>query len=233
MEGGVKRCWWKQLLLPCLLLMPVLSIISCGNDAPPTGAAVNNRDSLPVMVTYGVSKLISDSGVVRYKLIAEEWRVYDKTQPPRQEFPKGLFMQRYDNDFNVDLYITADTAYCYNQNLWEMRGRVYINNFAKGTTFRTDLLFWDMNRHEIYSDAYMHIVTPERDLEGNWFRSNEEMTNYHIKQTKGFMPMPREKEEAAPATPQTADANADTAPQDSLVRPREMPVKRQNVPTTP
>lgn len=43
------------------------------------GARVVNRDSLPVMTTRGVSKLITDSGVVRYKIIAEEWRVYDRT----------------------------------------------------------------------------------------------------------------------------------------------------------
>ena len=57
---------------------------SCTSDAPPTAAAVRQRDSLPVMTTWGVSKLISDSGVVRYKLIAERWDIYDLTNPPRQ-----------------------------------------------------------------------------------------------------------------------------------------------------
>ena len=119
---------------------------------------MGNRDSAAVMTTYGVSKMISDSGVMRYKIVAEEWRVFDKTQPPRQEFPKGIFLQRYDEHFNPDLFITADTAFCYNQNLWELRGRVYVRNKATGTTFRTEKLFWDMQRHSIYSDKYMHIV---------------------------------------------------------------------------
>ena len=82
---------------------------SCGNEAPPMGGAVNNRDSLPVMVTHGVSKLISDSGFIRYKMIAEEWRVYDKTNPPRWEFPQGIFIERYDDKFKVNLYLTATT----------------------------------------------------------------------------------------------------------------------------
>lgn len=188
MESGIRR------ILP---LSIALAIASCGSDPPPMGDAITERDSMAVMVTRGVSKLISDSGYVRYKIVAEEWLVYDKTRPPRQEFPKGIFLERYDDYFRVNLYITADTAYWYNQNLWELRGRVFIKNMENGTTFNTEELFWDMNRHLLYSNKYMHIVTPDRELEGNWFMSNEQMTDYHIKQTSGFMPMPEDDGPAA------------------------------------
>ncbi len=111
MESRVRYIRRRAVVSPLgVLLLAVTSVWGCGNDAPPTGAAITDRDSMPVMVTHGVSKLISDSGVVRYKVIAEEWRVFDKTNPQRQEFPKGLFLLRYDKRFNVDLYITADTA---------------------------------------------------------------------------------------------------------------------------
>ena len=104
---------------------------------------MRNRDSLPVMVTYGVSKLISDSGVVRYKIISEEWLVFDRTHPPRQEFRKGVLLQRYDDRLNVDLYITADTAYWYNQSLWELRGRVRVRNCPIGDLIPVNQLYWD------------------------------------------------------------------------------------------
>lgn len=183
----------------CLLLFAVLSLMGCGNEAPPMGQAVTGRDSLPVMITRGVSKLISDSGVVRYKIVAEEWHVFDKTNPPRQVFPKGIFLERYDDDFRVNLHIVADTAYCYNQNLWELRGRVFIENEENGTTFSTELLYWNMNEHRLYSDRHMHIVTPDRDLQGDWFVSNEQMTKYEIRQSKGFMPVPNDRTAAPPA----------------------------------
>jgi len=172
----------------CLLLLTG----SCGSEAPPMGKAVETRDSAAVMVTTGVSKLISDSGVIRYKIIAEEWRVFDRTNPPRQEFPKGIFMVRFDEKFHVNLYITADTAYWYNQNLWELRGRVFIDNKENGTTFRTEELFWDMARHQFYSHKHMHIVEPNQELEGNWFVSDENMNVYHVRTTSGYMPMPQE-----------------------------------------
>lgn len=202
-EGG------KALRRFALAVLGGLSLVGfttgCGPDAPPTGETIGTRDSLPVMTTFGVSKMISDSGVMRYKIVAEEWRVYDKTKPPRQTFPKGIFLTRFDEKLKVDLYITADTAYWYNQNLWEMRGRVFINNLATQTTFATEELFWDMNRHEIYSNKHIHIVKPNEELEGNRFRSDENMNVYHVQWTKGFLPMPgkgeNEEAEAADTLP--------------------------------
>lgn len=163
---------------------------ACSSEAPPQAPAIAQRDSMPVMMTRGVSKLISDSGVIRYKVIAEEWAVYDKTNPPRQEFLGGVFLERFDEQRNVDMYITADTAFWYDQNLWELRGRVRIDNKAEATTFTTEKLYWDMGRREFYSDCYMHIVKPTEELEGNWFRSNESMTQYEVRQSRGFMPVP-------------------------------------------
>ena len=154
------------------------------------GNAVRNRDSLPVMVSYGVSKMISDSGVMRYKIVAEEWKVYDKTKPPRQDFLKGIFLERLNDKFNVDLYITADTAHWYNQNLWELRGRVFVRNFANGTIFRTEELFWNMQEHKVYSKKHMYIKTPDREVVGNSFVSNEQMTKYERMQSSGYMPLP-------------------------------------------
>lgn len=177
-------------ILYLFLLGTILGFAACDNGAPPNGAAVRHRDSLPMMVTYGVSKLISDSGMVRYKIISEEWMVFDRTHPPRQEFRKGVLLQRYDDRLNVDLYITADTAYWYDQKLWELRGRVRVRNLADRVTYTGEQLYWDNEAHEFYSNVPMHIVTPDRDLRGDRFRSDERMTRYEVKRTRGYIPMP-------------------------------------------
>lgn len=172
------------------------AFVSCGKEAPPEGEAVKNREQMPVMISRGVSKLISDSGVTRYKLITEEWIVYDQTTPPRQDFLKGLLILRFDDKMAIDMQITADTAYWYNQNLWELRGRVYVDNEASQTTYRSEHLFWDMQKHEFYSDVWMHIVTPEREVQGRRFRSNEQMTYYEVDADRGTMPMPKDEKKA-------------------------------------
>lgn len=50
--------------------------------------AITERDSLPSMKTLGVTTLISDSGITRYKIITEEWEIYDKKNPPYWAFEK-------------------------------------------------------------------------------------------------------------------------------------------------
>ena len=174
-------------LLTILLIFSAL-FTACSEDKPPTGESVKNRDSLPIMITKGCSKIISDSGVVRYRIVAEEWKVFDKTNPSRMEFKKGIFMERFDNQFRPNLLITADTAFCYNQTLWELRGRVVIKNKQTGTIFRSEELFWDQSKHLVYGNKYMRVVEPDREIEGDTFKSNEDMTMYEITQSSGFMP---------------------------------------------
>ena len=42
----------------------------------------------------------------------------------------------------------------------------------------------------MYSRTYMHIVTPDRDLQGDWFEANDQLSDYHVKQTRGYIPLP-------------------------------------------
>lgn len=174
-----------RFLLFLLLLLP----LACTSDTPPMGSQIDSRDSLPVMSTRGVSKLISDSGVVRYKIIAEEWLVYDKTTPQRQEFPKGVYLERYDNNASVNLHITADTAYCYDQYLWKLRGRVLMNDREKQTTYSSEELYWDMRQHIFYSTVPMSIQEPDRLIRGDRFESDEQMKHYKVSSSSGYMPV--------------------------------------------
>lgn len=173
------------LLLPAAVL---LLSAACSSEESHTAPAVDEKDSLPFMRSYGISSLISDSGVIRYKMIAEEWNIYNTTQPPKWTFIKGLFMEKFDSTFHIEWFIQSDTAYCYNQRLWELRGRVLLRN-QKNEVFRTEELFWDMSDHEVYSTQFMRITTPDRELSGYRFRSNEQMTDYMIYDTEGILPV--------------------------------------------
>lgn len=175
-----------------MLLLSIGFAAACSNEAPPMGARVVNRDSLPVMTTRGVSKLITDSGVVRYKIIAEEWRIYDRTTPTRWEFPKGLFLERYDDKFKVDMRFCADSAWLYNQNFWKLRGHVMLDDKTAQSRLRTQELYWNMQTGELSSNVYTFLKQPQQEIEGNWFRAtirNGHPTQYHVKQSRGFMPM--------------------------------------------
>lgn len=179
----------KLFFLLLLLIFNGVVLSSCKSDKPPIAGAIKLRDSLPIMTSYGVSKLISDSGVIRYKIVAEEWSVYDRTSPTKQTFMKGLLLEKFNEKFHIEMYITADTAFWYSQSLWELRGRVSVWN-ENGTVFNSQLLYWDMNRHEFYSNKFSHLITPDREVTGYSFHSNDQMTQYEVNFSHAVFPLP-------------------------------------------
>lgn len=191
-----------QKLLPSLLFVLVMmGVVACDNTHEHIAPAIDPNDSLPFMTSHGISNLISDSGVISYKIVAEDWDIYT-TQPQKWTFLKGLFLEKFDTTFHVEWHVQADTAFCHDNRIWELRGRVVILN-REGTLFRSEELFWDMNDHKMWSNLFMRINKPdsEQQLEGNRFRSNEEMTDYHITSSSGFTPVSdnEKQQEAAPA----------------------------------
>lgn len=171
---------------------------SCGRNKPPMTDAITCRDSVPVMVTRDVSTYISDSGVVRYKIITDEWKVYDRLVPSRWTFEQGIYLEKFNDSLCIDAVIVADTAYYYDkEELWELRGNVHIEN-ENDEEFDTEQLFWNQKKRNVYSDLYIRIRQQRRIITGTGFSSNQEFTRYTIKNTQGIFPV---KEESMQATP--------------------------------
>lgn len=187
-----------------LLLLLLLLTFGCTAEEEHLAEPVCGEDTLLFMHSQGINTFISDSGVMRYHLVVEEWDIYNGAngQPPTWKFLKGMLMERYDEKFHVDLFVQSDTAWLHRQQLWELRGRVVVRN-VNGDVFRTEELFWDLDKHEMWNTQYMHITTPERELEGTEFHSNEQMTRYSVYNSKGSFPVV-EDEPPAPAPPPAA-----------------------------
>ena len=161
------------------------SIASCNEPHEHTARAVNPEDSASMMVSYGVNTLISDSGVIKYRIVTERWEVNTVRQPSRWEFMKGIFFEQFDEKLHTEGYIQADTAWYYDQRrLWKLRGRVSLRN-VNGLRFNSEELYWDGVRHEFYSTVFSRVVTPERTMEGTYFRSDEQMNHYMVSNSKG------------------------------------------------
>lgn len=168
-----------------LLLVGAVLLGSCEEQKEHTAPAIHDRDSVSMMTSYGVNTLISDSGVIKYRIVAERWEVNTVRNPSRWIFEKGVFFEQFDEKFHVQSYIQCDTAYYYDQKrLWELRSRVSILT-KDGLRFTSQQLFWDESAHELYSFVPSRLVTPERTLEGTYFKSDERMTKYFVSNTRG------------------------------------------------
>ncbi len=162
---------------------------SCSGKEKHLADPVGERDSLPSMQTRGVSSLVSDSGVIRYKILAEEWLVYDKRNPSKWAFEKGIFLEKFNDSMQVDAQIKADTAYYYDkQKLWDLRGHVAVRN-QRGEKFDTYQLFWNQNTQQVYSDKFIRIQQEDKVITGYGFKSNQQFTDYVIHNTAGIFPV--------------------------------------------
>jgi len=223
MEGRIKM----RRLLPLLFVFQLSLLIACSEAQEHIAPPVYDRDSASMMTTYGVNTLISDSGVIKYRIVTERWDVNMVKNPSRWTFEKGVFFEQFDERFHVEAYIQADTAWYFDQQkLWHLRGRVRIRNI-NGLLYESEELFWDGNRHEFYSNVFSKVTTPERYMEGTYFLSDEHMSHYTVSNSKGSFEredMTGEKNEEE----ETKSPN-DTIQQPEYLRPQAQKHRRTEI----
>lgn len=195
-----------------------LAVLSgCEEEKEHTAPAIHDRDSVSVMTSYGVNTLISDSGVIKYRIVTERWDVNTIRKPSRWEFLKGIFFEQFDQQFHTEGYIQADTAWYYDQlKLWKLRGRVRIRNI-NGLVYTSEELYWDGLRHEFYSNVFSRVVTPERTLQGTYFRSDEHMSHYTVSNSKGSF------------TTESIEKDDNSTPKDTTQQQFQAPLRPQAV----
>ena len=209
------QTYLKSLNITAAILAAVMFVIfpACSGKDKNLAEAISENDTLPSMSSLGVTTLISDSGITRYKIVAEEWLIFDKKNPPYWAFEKGVYLEKFDTLFRIDASIKADTAYYHEKKkLWELKGNVQIHR-QRGDKFQTDLLFWDEKKEKVYSDKFIQIEQEDKVIKGYGFESNQDLTEYEIKNTTGIFTV----EDTAPATPpqKTDSIQADSKKTDS------------------
>ena len=201
------KTYLRSLNITAAFLAAVMFILfpACSGKDKKLAEAISENDTLPSMKTLGVTTLISDSGITRYKVVAEEWLIFDKKNPPYWAFEKGVYLEKFDTLMNIDASIKADTAYYHERKkLWELRRNVQILS-QRGDKFQTDLLFWDERKKKVYSDKFIQIEQEDKLLKGYGFESNQELTEYEIKNTTGIFTV----EDTAPPQPTDSIKNAE------------------------
>ncbi|OJV86083.1 MAG: LPS export ABC transporter periplasmic protein LptC [Bacteroidia bacterium 44-10] len=158
----------------------VMSLFSCKDKKDNLVAFAYDPDTVPTMITTDVSTLISDSGITRYRIVADVWMIYDQAKEPYWYFPEGLYFEQFAPDFEIEATVQADTAWRYTaKDLWKLRSNVHVENW-KGEQFDSEELYWDGKNGRVFSEAYIEIKSGLTELKGYGFESNQTMTHYRI-----------------------------------------------------
>ena len=183
----------KYLATVILAVVSSFLCLSCGNRDKQLGPAVTSRDSTSVITTRGVDMLISENGIIRYHVIAEEWEIYDKMNPPFYSMKQGVMLEILDSLMEVESMIVADTAYyMIDDEILHLIKNVHAENI-QNEEFDTPELFVNNRSNRMYSDSIIHIKQEKQIIVGHGFESNTSLTEYTIRKTEGIFPVTETK----------------------------------------
>jgi len=158
---------------------------SCTNDMEKV-AQLTAPTELPSIIVKNIETIYSDSAVVKVRLTASEFCRYDKKDQSYDEYPEGLKVEFYNEQLRVAGQLTCEYARYYSsKNLWEARKNVEAVNFGQNEKINTELLYWDIESEQIYSDAFVRITTQDEIIYGDGFRSNQDFSAWKIIKPKG------------------------------------------------
>ena len=166
--------------ITAILFIVVIFVSSCSGEKKEVVSAFSDETETPTIKTLDVNSLYSDTGVPRYRMIAKEWLMYEKSRDPYWLFPEGLYVEKFDSLLQAEAYVQCDTAWFYkNKDLWELAGNVEVKNL-NGRRLFTQRLFWDRIKKKIYSEVDVLVEDEDGTFmeSGKGFDSDERMENF-------------------------------------------------------
>jgi LPS export ABC transporter protein LptC len=160
-----------------------LAFASCENDPVEVnlvGAVANG----PVQSGKDVELIYSDSAKIKVKLFAPQLDKYEGDNP-RNELPKGVKVEFFDDRMQVKTKLTANYGIQYErEKKVEVKNDVVVVN-EKGEQLNTEHLVWDEQTRKIYTEAFVKITTASEVIFGEGLEANEDFSTYTIKNIKG------------------------------------------------
>lgn len=160
-------------------LLLCFCLFSCEGKKETELKYLYDGETIPTIRTQNDTMYISDSGRVRFKVIAKTMMLFDKAKEPYTLFPDSAYLEQYDSLMNIITIGRADSVWNYDKKkLWKLRGNVEIVT-SEGSTYNSEELYWNQQTDKIYSDQYVIIREPNKvTMKAYGFVSNQSMTEY-------------------------------------------------------
>lgn len=153
-------------------------------------AACNNSDlqepleyTGPLSEAENVELYYSDKDQVMVKMNAALLYEY---QSGDREFPKGIFIEFFDEFGKLESTLKANEAYFFkDENKWRGRGNVEVRNTQKNEQLNTEELFWKPGQKRIFTDQFVTIKQQGDVIYGEGLEAAEDLSSYTITKLSG------------------------------------------------
>lgn len=182
-----KTKYQRFITISIVALWAAMLFSSCLKNNIEQIKAFSHEPGAPEVVGDTFELLYSDSAVVRFRLKTPQILVFSDEEEPYQEFPKGLLIERYNHNMKVISRIQADYGkYYQDKNLWEAKHNVVAVTEA-GDTLKTDELFLDEQKDQIYSNQFVKIIKEGEIWTGVGFEADTKMTEWKFYKPRGVI----------------------------------------------
>ena len=156
---------------------------------------MTKTQNFPTISRDNTEIFYSDSGRVKIRVYATRLERYTQTEDPYILFPEGILVYFYDSTMRVQTEISAKWAkYLEKTKIWEAKNDVICRNNFKGEQLNTEELFWDTEKHKIYSNKFTRVQTADAVFIGDGgFDANQNFTWWQLRSTRGTVNLKEEQ----------------------------------------
>lgn len=139
----------------------------------------------PLSEAENVEMYMSEKAHVKVRMTAD---VAYEFQNGDREFPKGVFIEMFDEAGTVTSTLKANHAYYFkSEDHWRGRGNVELKSFARQQQLNTEELFWKPKDQNVYTDKFVTIREGGDVLYGEGLTAKEDLSDYVITRPTGDM----------------------------------------------
>lgn len=163
------------------ILMGATLVCSCKADRSVIQEIIDQKNA-PAVVVYNSEMIYTEMGKLKMKVFAPVTNYYQFADEPYTNFDEGIEVNSFDDSLKIDSKITAKFAqYFEKKELWLARNNVVAQNY-KGEVLYTEELYWDQNKHIIYTDVNVRIKTEDGNVYGRGLVSDDSFDSWEVKE---------------------------------------------------
>lgn len=161
----------------------VFIVSSCKNDLNQVNALTTVSDTAQLS-GKDVELTRSLNGHIAVRMRGKEVRQLSMADNTF-EFPQGIELFMYDTLGNVTSHMSADYSIYYDKKgIWEAKSNVDVSN-EKGDRLNTEYLVWSRDKATFETDQFVKISTADGVIYGDGMVSDQNFTNWEVKNGRG------------------------------------------------
>lgn len=142
----------------------------------------SDLSGMPMQTVDDMFAVQTKNGVVVMRIEADKMLRYENDSTATELFPEGFAVYSYTDEGLLETILLSDQARhilykSSNGEEWQAFGNVSVQNIIKRETMETDTIYWDQRSHQIYTDCYIRMYSPDGFMQGYGMRSDDKARN--------------------------------------------------------